>query len=172
MSDDRTRRPVGDKDYVAIQRFLNREAAHLDRREYQQWLDLLTDDILYRVTARVTRDAEASDLDYAILDEDAASLKMRVTQISNPRLTRAENPPAFTRRFVSNLEATLEAPGVFSVETNLLIYRNRMNVPNGGFYVGERHDVLRRTNGAFRLARRHVRLDLSVLYDGAVSTLF
>ena len=88
----------------------------LDRREYQQWLALLTDDVIYRVFARVTREAQATSLDYAIIDEDATSLKMRVDQISNPRLTRAENPPAFTRRFVSNFEANFETPDQFAVE--------------------------------------------------------
>jgi 3-phenylpropionate/cinnamic acid dioxygenase small subunit len=172
MSAARTHRPVDDNEYVAIQRFLYREAALLDRREYQQWLALLTDDVIYRVFARVTRDAQATSLDYAIIDEDATSLKMRVDQISNPRLTRAENPPAFTRRFVSNFEAKVEAPDQFAVESNLLIYRNRMNIPNGGLYVGERHDLLRRMNGELRLAQRHVRLDQTILHDGAVSTLF
>jgi 3-phenylpropionate/cinnamic acid dioxygenase small subunit len=172
MSDDRTNRLVGDEDYIAIQRFLYGEARFLDRREYQRWLGLLTDDILYRVMARVTRDAEAGSLEYAIVDEDAAGLKLRVEQISNPKLTRAENPPAFTRRFVSNFEVSIETPDEFSVQSNLLIYRNRTNLPNGGLYVGERQDVLRRTNGELRLARREVRLDQSVLYDGVVSTLF
>jgi 3-phenylpropionate/cinnamic acid dioxygenase small subunit len=172
MNAARTDRAVDDKDYVAIQRFMYREASFLDRREYQHWLGLLTDDIVYRVSARVSRDAEATSLDYAIIDEDASSLKMRVEQISNPRLTRAENPPAFTRRFVSNFEASLQAPDRFAVDTNLLIYRNRMNIPNGGFYVGERHDLLRRIDGDLRLAQRHVRLDQAVLHDGAVSTLF
>jgi 3-phenylpropionate/cinnamic acid dioxygenase small subunit len=172
MCDDPAHRPVDDDDYVAIQRFLYREAAHLDRREYQQWLGLITDDIIYQVTARVSRYAEETALDYAIIDEVAVSLKMRVEQIANARLTRAENPPAFTRRFVCNFDATVQAPEEFAVVSNLLVYRNRMNLPEGALYVGERRDLLRRMNGDLRLARRHVRLDQAVLNDGAVSTLF
>ena len=91
--------------FVEIQRFLFREAALLDRREYAGWLSLTTDDIQYRVTAAVARDAGAKAVDYAIIDEDKTGLKSRIDQISNPRLTRAENPPSMVRRVVSNIEA-------------------------------------------------------------------
>ena len=91
--------------YIEIQRFLFREAALLDRREYGAWLALTTEDIQYRVTAAVSRDAAAKAVDYAIVDENLVGLKSRIDQISNPRLTRAENPPSMTRRVVSNIEA-------------------------------------------------------------------
>jgi hypothetical protein len=58
------------------------------------------------------------------------------------------------------------------VEANLLVYRNRPNVPDGGLYAGERHDVLRRVDGELRLARRLVRLDQTILFGGPLSTLF
>ena len=146
MSDDRTNRLVGDEDYIAIQRFLYGEARFLDRREYQRWLGLLTDDILYRVMARVTRDAEAGSLEYAIVDEDAAGLKLRVEQISirsSPaRKTRQPSPGGSSPISRRALKRRMSS----RCESNLLIYRNRTNLPNGGLYVGERHDVLRRTN--------------------------
>ena len=45
--------------YIEIQRFLFREAALLDHREYGAWLALTTEDIQYCVTAAVSRDAGA-----------------------------------------------------------------------------------------------------------------
>jgi 3-phenylpropionate/cinnamic acid dioxygenase small subunit len=158
--------------YIEIQRFLFREAALLDRREYGAWLALTTEDIQYRVTAAVSRDAGAKAVDYSIVDENLVGLKSRIDQISNPRLTRAENPPSMTRRVVSNIEAYhREAPSEFSAVSYLLAYRSRPSVPEGGFYVAERHDVLRKTGSDWRLARRSVRLDHVVLFDGALSTL-
>jgi hypothetical protein len=47
-----------------------------------------------------------------------------------------------------------------------------MTMPEGRIYVAARHDVLRRIDGALRIARRDVRLDHPILYDGVVSTLF
>ena len=158
--------------FVEIQRFLYREAGLLDRRDYAGWLSLTADDIQYRVTAAVARDAGASAVDYAIIDEDKTGLKSRIDQISNPRLTRAENPPSMVRRVVSNIEAYhSEGRDEFSVVSYVLAYRSRPSTPEGGFYVVARHDRLRRSGTDWRLARRNARLDHVLLYDGALSTL-
>jgi 3-phenylpropionate/cinnamic acid dioxygenase small subunit len=163
--------PVGNDTFVEIQRFLFREAALLDNRQYADWLGLLDADIHYRVMARVVREAGAGVADYAIIEEYLVGLKSRIDQISNPRLTRAENPPSSTRRFVSNIEAYPAAPGEFTTMSYVLAYRARRNLPEGGFYVAERQDVLRRGDAGWRLARRLVRLDQSTLFDGALSTI-
>src|SRR5499427_3121251 len=164
--------PVDDATYLQIQRFLFREAALLDSRDYASWLALTTDDIRYRVNAMVSRDAGVAAVDYAIIDEDQVGLKSRIDQISNPRLTRAENPPSMTRRVVSNIEAyDGESAGQFLVKSYLLAFRSRSSAPEGGFYVAERWDVLRRTAGGWRLAKRDVHLDHVMLFDGALSTL-
>jgi len=161
---------VSDADYIAILRFLHREAALLDRREFMAWLDLVTDDVGYVITMQVTRDAGAGAERYSIVDDDAAGLGLRVRQIADARLTIAENPPSLTRRFVTNLEAFHAAPpDTFAVTTNLLVHRARAG--ETGLYVGERHDVLRRVHGHLLLARREVHLDQTTLYDGSLSTL-
>lgn len=172
MMSDTKRRVVDNEVYIEIQRFLFREASLLDRREYDAWLALTTDDIHYRVNAAVSRDAGVKAVDYSIVDETAVGLKSRIDQISNPKLTRAENPPSMTRRVVSNIEAFHgEANGEFAVTSYLLAYRSRPSAPEGGFYVAERHDVLRKISQVWRLARRDVHLDHTMLFDGALSTL-
>jgi 3-phenylpropionate/cinnamic acid dioxygenase small subunit len=156
----------------AIARFLFIEAGLLDRREYRSWLALLTDDVTYRVMAYVNRDADVGPLAYAVIDEPAFRLKARIEQILNAKLTHAENPPTLTRRFVSNvLAATGEREDEYIVTSNLLVYRTRPDISEGALYAGERTDILRRADGGFRIARREVRLDQSVL-RGSMSTLF
>ena len=163
---------VGIEAYFAIQRFLFVEAGLLDRRDYHSWLALLTDDVAYRVLAYVNRDADVGPLAYAIIDEPASRLKARVEQILNAKLTHAENPPTLTRRFVSNvLAAAGEREGEYIVTSNLIVYRTRPNISEGALHAGERIDILRRVDGALRIARREVRLDQSVLH-GSISTLF
>jgi 3-phenylpropionate/cinnamic acid dioxygenase small subunit len=165
-------RAVDDATYLEIQRFLFREAALLDRRDYAGWLALTTDDIRYRVNAMVSRDAGTVAVDYAIVDEDRLGLKSRIDQISNPRLTRAENPPSMTRRVVSNIEAYVDASAEhFQTNSYLVAYRGRPSLPEGGFYVAERRDLLRRTAAGWRLAKRDVHLDQVMLFDGALSML-
>jgi 3-phenylpropionate/cinnamic acid dioxygenase small subunit len=163
---------VDDGLFIEIQRFLYREAALLDGRDYAGWLSLVTEDVQYRVTAALARDAGTTAVDYAIVDETLTGLKSRIDQISNPRLTRAENPPSLTRRVVSNIEAyRTEKQGEFSVTSYLLAYRSRPTVAEGGFYVAVRHDTLRRGPAGWRLARRNVKLDHVMLHGGALSTL-
>jgi 3-phenylpropionate/cinnamic acid dioxygenase small subunit len=164
--------PVGNDIFVEIQRFLFREAALLDRRQYADWLGLLDKDIHYRVTAKVVRDAGADAVDYSIVEEDMVGLKSRIDQISNPRLTRAENPPSSARRFISNIDAYAgEAQGEFVATSYILAHRSRRNTPEGGFYIAERRDVLRRNGVEWRLARRLVRLDQATLLYGALSMI-
>lgn len=171
MSDAKAR-AVNDALFVEIQRFLYREAGLLDCRDYSGWLSLVTQDIRYRVTAGVARDADAKPLNYAIVDEDFTGLKSRIDQISNPRLTRAENPPSMTRRVVSNVEAYHgEKQDEFDVVSYLLAYRNRPSAHEGGFYVALRHDTLRRGASGWTLAGRTAHLDQTLIFDGALSTL-
>jgi 3-phenylpropionate/cinnamic acid dioxygenase small subunit len=163
---------VGAEMYFAIQRFLFVEASLLDRRDYRGWLALLTDDVIYRVLAQVNRDVEAGPLWYALVNEPAFRLKARVEQILNSKLTHAENPPTLTRRFVSNVLASTGASvGEYVATSNLLVYRTRPDMPDGALYAGERTDVLRLVDGAWRIARREVRLD-QALMNGSMSTLF
>jgi ethylbenzene dioxygenase subunit beta len=164
--------PASDAEFVEIQRFLTREATLLDQRKYTEWLQLLADTVRYRVTACVIREATLGNQHYAIVDEDMAGLRARVDQISNPRLTRAENPPTLTRRLVSNVEAHRLSDGSYAAESTLLIYRNKAIYPQSGLYVGGRKDILQRVKGELRIAARHVDLDHQVMPEGAVSTLF
>jgi 3-phenylpropionate/cinnamic acid dioxygenase small subunit len=171
MSDAQTR-TVNDALFIEIQRFLYREAGLLDRRDYAGWLALLAQDIRYRVTAGVARDADAKPMSYAIVDEDLSGLKSRIDQISNPRLTRAENPPSMTRRVVSNIEAYhSQKQNEFDVASYLLAYRNRSSAPEGGFYVAMRCDTLRRGASGWQLSSRSAHLDQTMIFDGALSTL-
>lgn len=166
-------RPVTDHELLArIARFLYQEAAMLDRQQYESWWGTLTDDISYRVTAQLVREASIGSLEFALIDETAVELKQRVDQISTPRLTHAENPPSTTRRFVANIMAQHgHAQGEFHVASNLLVYRSTIDAVEGSVYSGGREDILRDVGGELRLARRLVHLDHAVMF-GAVSILF
>jgi 3-phenylpropionate/cinnamic acid dioxygenase small subunit len=166
-------RPVTDHLLLdRITRFLYEDAAMLDARDYASWWKTLSDDIQYRVTAKVLRDASLGNLEMAVIDETPAQLKQRVEQISTPRLTHAENPPSTTRRFVTNVMARHgSAPGEFQVSSNLLVYRTTANAIEGNVYSGRREDILREAGDEFRLISRIVQLDQEVMF-GAISILF
>ena len=158
---------------MEIQQFLVDEAALLDERRFGEWFALLAEDITYRITAQLVRNTEDGLKAYGIIDEDRESLKLRVDQLADPRLTRAENPPSLYRRFVSNFRISRIEPGdQFEVITNLLVYKNRPSTGVTVLYAGERRDRLRRIDDRFYLESRVVNLDQAVLEGGTLSTLF
>ena len=172
MSYDDQSAAASDDIFLSAYRFLSVEAEMLDRRAYREWLSILTDDIHYRVTAQISRDAGDSVKDYAIIDEDTSALRATVEQIANPKLTHAENPPSFARRFFSGLSVERgRQPDEFVARASVMIFRTKPDLADGGLYVGFREDLLRKVDARWRLARRSVRLDHSILH-GCVSVIF
>ena len=153
--------------------FLYREAGLLDRREFSAWLDLLTDDMRYFMPLRRnvpsldpadewTREGE----DVAWFDEDKALLAMRVQQL-HTGVHWAEEPPSRTCHVVANVQVLHAAPAgaaptEVGVKSRFIVYRNRVETETD-VLVGKREDLLRRVNGGFKIARRKIVLDQSVL---------
>jgi len=164
--------PVSDSVYLALQRFLYREASLLDAHRYDDWFTLLVPDVKYRITVPSVREAAAGPVRVDIVVEDHAALKTRVEQLSNPRLTRAENPRTSMRRSVTNIEAfQLDAERLL-VRSHLLAYRGpRLGSVSAGFYSAGRSDVISIEGDGFRILERAVNLDHAVLEGGILSTL-
>jgi len=159
-------RTVTDQDLRLVRRveeFLFREAEVLDAARFGAWLDLLTDDIDYRIPTRVTRERTALDLRFSQASfhmvEDRGSLAARVDRFDT-EYAWSENPPSRTRRFVSNVRLdSFEGP--LEVRSNLLFFwaREERQV----LLSAERHDLIRIEDDALRLARRVVFLDHTTL---------
>jgi len=148
--------------YLECLRFLIHEAELLDNRQLHDWFALLTADIDYRVPIRVTRERLARESPFSEeafhMVEDWGSLKTRVERFDTESAW-SEDPPSRTRRFVSNVR--VEANGEHDelhVTSNLLMYRARGDTP-AQLICGERHDVLRKVDGAWKIAKRLVLLD-------------
>jgi 3-phenylpropionate/cinnamic acid dioxygenase small subunit len=172
-----------------IEQFLYREARLLDERRFDEWLALLTDDIRYWMGARSNRyplrskaiaildptryieDDMARDDELAILDETKPTLAGRVARLDTG-MAWAEDPPSRTRHLITNIEL---APGhqgsEVQVHSNFLVYRSRGET-EVDFYVGTRCDLLRRADGAWKLAARKATLDQNVLLAKNVSIFF
>ena len=147
--------------------FLNREAELLDEGRYREWLDLVTADIRYQVPIRSAKErghAESAITGVATdmfhLDEDHDSLELRIDRIETG-FAWAEEPPSRLRHFVSNVrvQPVDGNQDEVAVRSNVLVYRSRWDRPGHDLLSGERHDVLRRVDGGWRLASRRVILD-------------
>jgi 3-phenylpropionate/trans-cinnamate dioxygenase subunit beta len=84
----------------------------------------------------------------------------------------AEDPPSRTRHLISNIEVEPgDAEAEFRAYSNFIVYRSRAELEED-FYVGTRQDVLRRVDGAWKIARRKIILDQNVLSAKNVSIFF
>jgi len=156
-----------------IEQLLYREAELLDARRYEDWLDLFTEDIRYWMPMRRNVPAEEpareftrEGLDVNWFDEGKDTLTRRVQQIRTG-VHWAEQPPSRICHMVSNVQVLGAPPGRSSpaevpVNSRFLIYRNRVETETD-LLVGKREDLLRRVDGGWRIARRKIILDQSVL---------
>ena len=152
--------------YAEVLEFLYREAELLDSGQFAEWLELLTEDVTYRMPLRITR-IRRTDPDHSneteILSENLASLQLRVKRLGTG-YAWSETPPSRTRHMVSNVRVrTGDTIDELQVTSNILVYRNRSWESEADLFCGERQDVLRRIDGRWRLARRIVLLDQAVL---------
>jgi len=155
-----------DVTYREIVEFLMREAELLDDRRFEEWMEILTEDIYYRVPIRTSRERdEASEFlaESAWFSENWKALQMRTKRLAS-KGTLSEDPPSRTRHFISNIRLReASGPNEIAVKSNLLVYRSRGDSVQYDLFSGERRDVLRRVNGSWKLARRDILLDQAVL---------
>jgi biphenyl 2,3-dioxygenase beta subunit len=159
-----------------IERALYDEAALLDAHDYAGWLASLTDDVTYWMPIRETRSAEESDREFtagggAYFDEDRRMLELRVEKRGSG-YAWSEDPPSRTRHCVTNVRIMEKhASGDVTVACNMVVYRSRLDADED-WWVGRRIDRLRIVDGRWRLARREVYLDQTVLLSKNLSTFF
>ena len=170
MSDDRITRLLLTQE---IAQFLYTEAEILDERQYDEWLDLLADDIRYWMPIRrnvkygdTTREFTRETDDINWFDEGKDTLTRRVRQIQTG-IHWAEEPRSRITHMISNVQlltATSDAVVAreLAVKSRFLIYRNRVETETD-VLVGKREDTLRRTGDGWLIARRKIILDQNVL---------
>jgi len=151
---------------LAAEDFLVAEAALLDERRFDEWIQLFTEDLEYVVPVRtIRRNGNGSDVDWESrhYDDDYASMSLRVRRLGTD-VAWSEDPPSFTRRVLGNFRyAPGPAATELTVKTNLLLFRSRGTTGEHDLIAGERTDVLRLVEGELKIAKRHVVLDQAML---------
>lgn len=145
--------------------FLNKEADLLDSHQYRDWLDLLTDDVVYRIPIRTTRDRHSekqfSEKGYHV-QHDRSSIEARIEQLET-EFDWSEIPPSRTRHFVSNIKVEDVDGDEVLLRDNVLLRWAKGETESMDELSGERHDTLRLVDGDWKLAKRIVYLDHTVL---------
>lgn len=169
-----------------VQQFYYQEARLLDERQYQQWLSLLSPKIEYTVPARHVpqldsdkRETEAflnraqefsAGAEAPIRDENHLHLMIRVMRALK-MVAWSENPPARTRRHVSNVELVSAEDSTVTACSNTLLYYSR-HEHTQHLYSYQRRDVLERSGESFKILRREVLLDDVVIPSPGAGLFF
>jgi 3-phenylpropionate/trans-cinnamate dioxygenase subunit beta len=160
--------------YGEVIEFLYREADLLDSYRFSEWLEMFAEDIRYDMPVRTNQFRAAGEgfQEMAFFDETFVSLKTRVKRLET-EFAWAETPPSRTRHFVSNvLVAPGERVGEFAVKLNFMLTRTRAD-HGYQMFTGRREDTLRRLpTGGFKIARRRIFGDQTVLTNTNLSVLF
>jgi 3-phenylpropionate/cinnamic acid dioxygenase small subunit len=159
--------PFNDIRHLQAHQFLVDEAYLLDAQQYEPWLDTMTDDVRYTMPVRVTT-ARGAGFDtspgMAHFDEDKYSLSQRVARMGTEHVW-AEDPPSRLRHFITNVRTfeTGDDPAHLVVESAELLFRSRGDVNESALLSCGREDVLRWCDDRWKLARRTINADESVL---------
>jgi 3-phenylpropionate/cinnamic acid dioxygenase small subunit len=184
-----TRDPAAIRLVHDVEQFLFREAGLLDEGRFREWLELLADDIRYWMPAmgrryRVSSKALAmastdhcverefsGEGELAMLDETKQTLEKRIARLESG-MAWAEEPPSHTCHILSNIAVVEGNPDTqVVVHSNFVLYRTR-GESEQDFYVGRRHDVLRRVDADWKIAYRKIFLPQHVLAAKNVSNFF
>lgn len=172
-----------------VEQFYFREARLLDERCFQQWLALVDEAIEYSIPTRYVHqpDRELQDTEeFLSVDrelERAAGgggsplrhegyLETFVRTL-RPYKTNAwaESPAPRTRRFISNVEVETLEDDSYRVFSNFQLFYSH-NGDDNHTYTGGRRDILKESDGQFRLCKREIITDWDIITAPTMALIF
>ena len=83
----------------------------------------------------------------------------------------SEDPPARTRHLVGNLVVEQTDGGEVKARTAFILYRSHHETDEN-IFAGSREDILRRVEGAWKIAKRTIVLDSNVILAKHIREIF
>jgi 3-phenylpropionate/cinnamic acid dioxygenase small subunit len=162
---------------LEVEDFLWMEADLLDDNRLDEWLELFTDDLTYWMPIRrnvssraMNTETTAEGPELSWFTDDKPMLERRVAQIKTG-YHWAEEPFSRVTHMVSNIRVLAWDGKEAKVKSRFLFYRNR-HADEESTFIGKRVDTLRRTDGRWKIARREIYLDESVLLFKNLTNFF
>ncbi|SFL31022.1 aromatic-ring-hydroxylating dioxygenase subunit beta [Geodermatophilus ruber] len=148
-----------------VEDFLYREAHILDEHRLEDWLDLFTEDAEYLVPLREYVQGDVAPAGHPVIKDDKQMLTVRVRKDATG-YSHVETPVSMTCHLISNVVVD-EGPEPDEVEVlSAFTVRQARKLRDEAWWAGRRRDRLRRVDGGWKIARREVHLDATVLPRG------
>ena len=148
-----------------IEEFLYREAYLLDEHRLDEWLELFTQDAEYLMPLREYVQGEVDPPGHPVIKDDKMMLTLRVRK-HETGFSHVEIPKSMTCHLITNI---LVEDGRASDELEVsssFVVRQARKLRDEAWWVGRRRDLFRREDGGWRIARREILLDATVLPRG------
>ena len=159
-----------------IERFLYREARLLDERSFDEWLDLLAEELHYWMPMR--RNVKFGDWDHEFtsadeeinwFDEGKDILAGRIRQLKTG-VHWPEEPVSRFEHMITNVEVASVDGDEIRVNSKFFCYQNRLQ-DEVNHFVGRREDLLRRDpDTRFKIVRRKIILAQNVMIPKVLNT--
>ena len=161
-----------------IEQFLYMEAELLDEHQFNDWIELIADDIHYHMPIRRNVkfgewDRANSDAESEIswFDEGKSTLAGRVRQL-NTGIHWCEEPWSRIRHIITNIQVVDIQGDELKVFSRFFVWQQRLH-DEVNLFVGKREDILRRdSETGWKVAKRLILLDQNVLLAKVITTFF
>ena len=153
-------------DKQVIEAFLYTEARLLDRKQFDDWFGLFTEDAYYWMPLRPEQ--SRPDKELSIIYDDIDMLRVRVHWLKHPK-NHAQAIPSRTVHYVSNVlvEGFDEEKQEYRVSSALQVAEFRKDIQT--VYSGSCEHVLRSADGELKIAAKRVDLISSQAVLGSIS---
>jgi 3-phenylpropionate/cinnamic acid dioxygenase small subunit len=136
-----------------VEALLYEEANLLDRREYKQWFNMLSDDFVYWVPS--SYQDSSLDKELSINFDDRRRLLDRIIYTESG-VQMAQIPKSRTLRTVTNIRAWFGPHSTVEVASNLVIWEYRRNRQNA--HVGSQNLILAKRDSGFEIKAKVINL--------------
>jgi 3-phenylpropionate/cinnamic acid dioxygenase small subunit len=166
-----------------LEEHLYEEAEMLDERRFRDWLDTLSDDLVYfmpmtynvKYGEHAKRERTSIEKDMSWFNEGKWTLTKRAEQILTG-VHWAEEPLSRLCRLVTNVQLTAittnsAGQDEVSVRSRFITYQNRCEYEEY-YFTGKRLDVFRREGDKWQLIRREIHLGQTVLLAKNLTMFF
>jgi len=151
--------------HYKVAQFYYQEAEMLDSYQYQDWFELMTEDIEYKMPVRINK--ENGDLSHKEVEmyhflDDYETLKLRVERLYT-NYAWAEDPPSRIRRLVTNVQIKENHEDQLLVKSYFILYRSRGSDARFELITGERMDTLISISDGLKIKKRVIHVDQATL---------
>ena len=153
-----------------VEQFLYLEASYLDERKFNDWIELIADDIHYFMPIR-------RNVKFGEQERENTDFRTEISWFDEGKRTLtgvhwAEEPFSRIRHLVTNVRVIGVDGDEIRVDSNFFVWQNRLH-DEVNLFAGKREDILRRDpDTEFKIAKRTIILDQNVLLAKVITTFF